>query len=473
MAKIAFVQNLAFEYMGTMYLSSVLKQHSHQAEAFIGDMGPKMICQIRNYNPDLVGFSCVTGLHDWCLKAAREIKKSISAKIIFGGPHPTFFPDVINEGPVDIICRGEGEGAILDIADNIDRGSDYTKTQNCWFLTKSGVIKNDVRPLLEDLDSLPFPDRRIYMDKYPYLKSSQKVVFTGRGCPYNCTYCFNDSLKKIYNNKGKYVRKRSVDNILEEIDLLRAKERVGTIYFQDDVFFIDKNWLGDFTLKYSKKVNLPYICLVRVENIDEESVKLLKESNCKNVFFGIESGCEEFRYKLLKRHITDEQIVKAAALLKKYGIKFRTYNMLGLPGETREDAFKTVHLNTAIKADYPWCSLLYPYPGTEINSYAASRSLILDEPRQKSHPSFFKTSVISSSCRNELINLQKLFFYAVKFPRLEGLIKRLIKLSPNIIFDIMFLISYGWCYLKSENHRIREVISKGVRNVSGFYFKSG
>jgi radical SAM superfamily enzyme YgiQ (UPF0313 family) len=471
MARIAFVQNLAIEYIGTMYLSAALKKHGHNTEVFIGVGNKRMINEIVGYRPDLVGFSCTTGLHRWCLKMAGDIKKLIPAKTIFGGPHPTFFPEIIKEEAVDIVCRGEGEGAIIDLADRMDNREDYTDTLNCWFCHNSRIIKNDVRPLLGDLDSLPFADRKIYAEKYPNLGTSQKVVFAGRGCPYSCSYCFNQKLREIYRGKGAYVRKRSVDNIIEEINLLRVAEDVKTIYFQDDTFFNDGHWLEEFAVKYKREVDIPYICLLRIESVDENSVRLLEESNCRKVFFGIESGSEDLRRNILNRRVTDEQIINGAGFLKKYGIRFRTYNMLGLPGETMEDAFKTVEINTRIGTDYPWCSLLYPYSGTALASYAQENNFISCEREEKPPVSFFKASVINSAHRKEMSNLQKLFFYAVKFPLLKRVIRPLIKIKPNILFDILFLASYGWICFRSEDYKISEVITKGLRNVFRFYFK--
>ncbi|NQU95960.1 MAG: radical SAM protein [Candidatus Omnitrophica bacterium] len=470
--RIAFVQNLAVEYMGVMYLSAALKENSHKTEIFIDNGNRKMFREIKDYNPHLIAFSCTTGLHEWCLNVARELKKIVPAKVILGGSHPTFFPEVIESEFVDIICRGEGDGAILDLANKMEGKSDYTKTPNLWVSVSGKIIKNDVRPLIKNLDLLPFPDRQLYEGKYPYLKTSQKGIFTGRGCPFSCSYCFNDTLRNIYRGKGQYVRKRSVDNVIEEIELLRKEGKVETVYFEDDVFLIGREWFEEFAVKYRHKVNIPYICLLRVESINEQIVKMLKESNCRNVFFGVETGSEEIRFRLLKRRMTDRQIVAAAALLKKYNIGFRTYNILGLPEETIEDAFKTVHLNTSIGTDYPWCSLLYPYPGTEINTYALKRNLISDKADDRSHISFFKSSVIKLDNKNELENLQKLFFYAVKFPRLEGIIRKLIKIKPNFIFSILFLLSYGWCSWKSENHKISEIIVRGIKNIFKLYFKS-
>jgi len=471
MTKVAFVQNLAIEYIGTMYLSAALKAYGHQVEVFIGSDNKQLISEIVSYQPDLLAFSCTTGTESWCLQVASRVREQISVKVILGGPHPTFFPEIINEEPVDIICIGEGDQAIVEIADMLQRGEYSTDIANCWFRIKNEIIKNPPRPLIKNLDSLQFPDRDLYRRKYSFLRSGTLSIFTGRGCPFDCSYCFNKALKDLYKGKGAYVRKRSVDSVIDEIKRFRLNNEIRTVYFYDDTFFVNRNWLAEFAAKYKQQVNIPYICLLRVEQIDEASVALLKDSNCCRVFFGIESGSEELRFKILNRHITDSQIIDAARLFKRYAIPFRTYNMVGLPGETLEDAFKTVKLNIEIGTDYPWCSLFYPYPGTQLNSYADRNKLIDREDLLKGHVTFFKKSIIKSEHNNALSNLQKLFLYAVKFPGLFSYIKKLIQVKANIFFDLLFLAGYGWSYLRSERKSFLEVLRVGVKNVVTFYLK--
>lgn len=471
MARVAFVQNIAFEYLGVMYISSMLKKHGHTVEMFIvGKDEDKAIGEIASFKPDLVGFPCTTGVHRWALKFAGKMKEKASCKVIFGGAHATYFPEVINESAVDIICRSEGEYAVLDIAEKMDRGADLTDTLNCWFKANGKIIKNDQRPLIENLDELPFPDRDLYISKYPFLKRSQKAFLGGRGCPFDCTFCFNHALIKLYKGKGKVVRYRSVDSLIAEIKEVREKYGLRTVYMQDDTFILNKKWVTEFAEKYKKEVGLPFVCLIRADLADESMIKKLSEAGCKNVFFGVEAGSEDLRNSLLKKKVTDEEIRNVAALLKKYGMKCRTYNMLGLPGETLEDAFKTVSINAEIETDYPWCALFHPFPGTELAEYAKEKGL-LDASVDTANPSFFKDSIIKSEHKRELVNLQKLFFYGVKFPSTMPLIKRLIRLRPNIIFDLAFLASYGWCYLLSENLTLREMVSVGIRNVRGFFFE--
>jgi radical SAM superfamily enzyme YgiQ (UPF0313 family) len=231
----------------------------------------------------------------------------------------------------------------------------------------------------------------------------------------------------------------------------------------DDTFIMNIPWLYEFLQRYKKEVNLPLICLIRVDLLNEDVVKRLKSANCYSVFFGIESGNERLRTQILGKRISDEQIVNAAKLLKKYNIKFRAYNMLGIPTETLPDAFETVKINIKINTDYPWCSILQPYPRTKIEEYARSKNL-LSFSNNSISPSFFRESVIDLPHKKELTVLHKLFFPAVKFPRLLPFIKVLIKFPANPFFDLIFIISYAYHYHKSENLSWKEVFDIGLRN---------
>lgn len=471
MARFAFIQNLTFEYLGPMCISALLKKHDHDVRAFIvSDDEDKVLKELVAFRPDLIGFPATTGMHRWALGFARKIKEAgLPGKVVFGGPHATYFPEVIKEPQVDIICRGEGEHAVLELADKIDAGQDFTDTLSCWFKLDGRIIENEQRRLVEDLDELPFPDRELYISKYPHLKRSQKAFMGGRGCPFDCTFCFNHAFVKLYKGKGRILRHRSVDNLLAEIKEVRDRYGLKTVYMQDDTLVLNKKWIMEFAEKYKNEIGLPFVCLIRADLVDEEMAKKLKDAGCKNAFFGIETGSEDLRNLLLKKKITDEEVRNTARLLKKYRIRFRTYNMLGLPGETLEDAFKTVRLNAEIRTDYPWCALFHPFPGTELAEYARGLGL-LDASEDAAAPSFFKDSILKSDYKMELVNLQKLFFYGVKFPSLIPLIKRLIKFNPNIVFEIAFLAGYAWCYLGSENITLTEMFSVGIRNVRKFFF---
>ncbi len=468
MAKIAIVQDIYWEYLGVMYIASVLKRGGHRVEVFIERSDKNLVKGLLDFAPDLTAFPVTTGMHIRAVETAHAIKKFINTKIIFGAYHPTFFPEIISEDCVDIICRGEAEETMLELADRVDRNEDFS-VFNCWVKDGKGIIKKDVRPLVADLDSLPFPDRKLYIAKYPFMKTGQAHVIAGRGCPFSCSFCFNHAFRRLYKDKGEAFRLRSVGNVIEEIKEIKTRFGPKSIYMQDDTFALDKKWVLDFLDSYAKLVKLPFVCMIRVDSVDEKLISRLKEAGCSSVFFGVETGSEALRNSLLNKKITDAQIVETAALLKKYGLRFRTFNMLNLPGESLKDAYKTVELNQKIKTDFPWSSLYYPYPGTELADHALRSNLIEDTP-SKAQPSFFKAGMISSSHKNRLANLQKLFFYAVKFPRLFPLVKKIIGIRPNIFFDFAFLAGYAYNLIKSEGLSFGDTLRIGRRNMGRFFF---
>ena len=142
MARIAFVQNLAVEYLAVMYLSASLKQSGHDADVFILRRSEKNLArQILDFRPDLVAFSCTTGMHHWAVNFAAYLKRLRPVLTIFGGPHPTFCPDLINEPAVDIRCRGEGEETIVEIADKLDAKEPVSDTLNCHVKTNGKILK--------------------------------------------------------------------------------------------------------------------------------------------------------------------------------------------------------------------------------------------------------------------------------------------------------------------------------------------
>jgi len=467
MAKIAFIQNFVYEYLGVMSMAAVLKASGHEVEVFIGKNIGKITNEVKKCGFDIVGFSCTTGNHYWCLKMAASIKDNTKALTVFGGPHPTFFPEIVIEHQVDIVCRGEGEGAILEMANRMDLKKSISDVPGLCFKQESGLTLkcNEVRSLINDLDALPSPDRSLYYKKYPFLNRSQKMFMAGRGCPFKCSYCFNEALQKLYMNKGVYVRYRSVGNVIDEINCTRREYGLQTVYMMDDTFILNKKWLFDFLPKYKKELNLPFICLIRADLATEEIIEALKSANCYAAFFGVESGDENIRNFILDKNISDEQLIETARLLKKYKIRFRTYNMVGLPQEDINKAFSTVDLNIRMKTDYPWCSILQPYPRTPISEFAKDKGILKDSPIREY---FFKDSVLDLPDKEQLANLQKLFFWVVKFPFIKPLVKKLIKLPPNFMFNILFLTGYAYSYYKSERLKIGEMFIIGAKNISTF-----
>jgi len=209
MARFLFLQNYLTEYLGTLGVCSYLKSKGHQAEVAVAGSPKQVRRELARKHPDVVGLYSSIGNLTWVISTLEEIRGNRTngrPLTIVGGPHPTFFPEVIGDWPVDILCRGEGEGAVTDLGDRLDAGEGWSDVANLWVRGDDGkVVCNDVRPLVEDLDTLPPPDRSLYR-RYPFLgKASTKEFITGRGCPYDCTYCMNQR----FNGAGSPTSSRS------------------------------------------------------------------------------------------------------------------------------------------------------------------------------------------------------------------------------------------------------------------------
>lgn len=452
MVTVHFFQEGWYEMIGPQYISAVLKSHGFETTLSVGYKESSLT---RIKDGDIVAFSIMSGMERWALNVAREIKKKRKVKTIFGGPHVTYFPDFIREDGCDVICRGEGEYAMLEFVKTLQDGVNNTSIKNLWFKDKDTIISNPLRELVNNLDDIYFPDRELYYKSYSYFRNNgMKYVIAGRGCPFSCTFCFNEQLKKMYNGLGKYVRWRTPQNVIDEIRNLQKCSKVGSIFFMDDTFSLNKKWLLQFLPLYEKNIGIPFLCLVRADTLDEEICKCLAKGNCKIVGFGIESGDENLRNKVLKKKITDEQICHTAYLLKKYHIKFMTFNMIGLPDETIEQAFKTVEINIKIGTNYPRCGIFTPYPGTILGDMVKNFGLLDGEIEANTK---HKGSIIKNPDRNKFTNLNHLFQFAVRFPLFWPFIKKLVSLPPNIFFKVIWFIMFIYIFTKSELRKSKDV----------------
>ena len=445
--KVLFIYTYNYiEPIGLMYVSSALKRAGH--ETFFFDLGldTGLTSFVRRNRPDMIAYSVVTGNHGMYAQLNRDLKKSFSFFSVFGGPHATFFPKFIDEQGVDAVCRGEGEHALVELAGRLEKKESIRDVENFWIKEGAHIVTNPLRPLEESLDALDFPDRQLIY-RYPaYRKRANKYVLTSRGCPFDCTYCFNHSLKKLYQGKGTFCRKRSVENVIREIELLRDIAPVKTIQFFDDVFILNKSWILDFAREYREKVGIPFICYVRVNLVDEEIIAALKYAGVVTITFAVETADDHLRNAVLKRRITDQQIRTTADLLHKYNIRFFTQNMVGLPGETIDNAFETMRLNAACRPSFSIASIFQPYPGTELTRYAVEKGFY-DGSEEITHDSFYKKSILRLPHRRQFENLSWLFPIGVAFPRMETVIKLLIGLPCGYLYKIIWHVTRGYGYL--------------------------
>ena len=473
MAKVVFCQRIVYSLFGIMTISAVLKKHGHASELVMDFSTDNIVSEILVSRPDIVAFSTLiaNGDLEWAVEIADKLKcKYPDIITVFGNIYPTLFPDETMENTsVDVLCRGEGEFAMLELCNSIDNGSSYDNIPNLHVRTSAGIVRNPMRQLIDNLDDLPFPDRDLYQ-KYNYFSNVNSIdVFAGRACPFNCSYCYNHVLRKTYCGKGTLVRKYSVDYMIAELEEIKNKYNPRSYTFVDELFTIDMEWLREFAEKYRNRIALPFICNVRADTVDEETASLLADAGAFRVCLGLETGNEELRIGLLNKPITDAQYIEASEILHRHKIKFLTTNMIGLPGETVDNAFETIKLNQRIKTDFLYFSVFQPYPKLEITKNAESMGFISHIKLFEFSTTYFKGSSLDQENIGKLVNLHKLFYIAVKFPYLKPLLRQLIKLPANLVFDIIFIVSFGWLQISCFRRNPIQLLTMGLGNLQVFY----
>jgi anaerobic magnesium-protoporphyrin IX monomethyl ester cyclase len=457
--RVLFVaQQIDYEPQGIMHLSSVLKATGHQVELAVGAHHDPLAIA-RGFQPDVAAYSVITGSQRYYLDVNRRIRAHIPGVFsVFGGPHPTFFPEMIEEEGVDGICRGEGEQALLDLLDALARGgTDAALGVDNWSFQHNGdVVTNPVRPYVEDLDSLPFPDRSLVYERDAVAARSKiKRFLTGRGCPYNCTYCFNHALSEIYRGKGRRFRQRSVAHVIEEVRWVRDHYPLEFVVFVDDTFVLSNTWLIEFAVKYPREIGLPFFCNTRANLVTAEQVGLLREAGCHSVSMGIEAATDRLRNDLLKRRMSKEQILEAARLIREGGLRFTTTNMIGLPTSTLQDDFETLELNVQARPSYAHVFIFQPYPRTELGEFTREHGWMAGTFDDIGEVAWDHSVLdFDEAHKHGLTVLQRFFAIGVEWPALVPLIRRLRKLPDNPIFWLLNKLWKGWA-IKYRVHPIR------------------
>jgi radical SAM superfamily enzyme YgiQ (UPF0313 family) len=432
--------------LGVLSLSASLKRAGHQVELLMPNLEQHLYDRVMEFNPDVIGYSVTSGSEQYYLEMNRILSMSLDHVSIFGGPHATFCPEVIEEDGLDAVCLGEADEALVEFCDRLARDEDLTTVQNFWVKQNGTIHKNPVRPLTDDLDSLPFPDRSVLM-KYPgYRRYRNRFFLTSRGCPYQCSYCFNHVMLQLYKGKGKYVRQRSVDNVIAEIHEVQEKYGVGHVYFYDDVLVLDKEWTEEFAEVYPRQVGLPFTGYLRANLVTEELTKQLAKAGCHSVAMAVESGNEEVRNQVLRRRISNHKLEEAIRMVKRAGIRVMTQNMVGLPEEDIDRAIETIELNARCRPDYAWCSIFQPYPGTEAARYCVEKGLI---PAEYAHNVSYQNiaPIKHGQEQKDFQRLHKLFSLAIEFPFLIPHLKRLMRLPLDPLYQVLYRGFKGYTHL--------------------------
>jgi radical SAM superfamily enzyme YgiQ (UPF0313 family) len=437
---------------GIGYLSSALKKNGHTTSLIhiVKEIDKEsFLNRIKKEQPDLVAFTSLSHQFAYVKKLSSWLKETTDILTICGGVHATIDPEeVIATAGIDILCRGEGEYALAELCDKLSSGKDISQIKNIWIKKGGAIIKNDVRSLEVNLNDLPFPDRNLfsYKNLYDY-KIRMLTILAARGCPFSCSYCCNHQYQKLYPHN--YLRSRSVDNVLSEIDeALGWYKDVEFINFVDDTLCMDKKWIEEFCNKFPKRFNLPFHGNTRVNFLDEQMFLLLKKGGCERLDVGIESGNSYMRQQILKRNITEEQIVGAFDLAHKFGIKLSAYNMIGCPFETPQMILETIKLNAKVKPYASHNAIFQPYPNTEAYSLCLANNFI----SEKKVSAFFKETVLNQPqlSKRQVLFFSRYFPIIMKLYDFSGILPKKISLRLRSFIDKSAIrLSRNYIALKS------------------------
>ncbi len=364
---------------GLSYISALLKKHGHQTQVVVlsrllkEDNNKRVDEYIQAFAPQMIGFTSVFSEYNLIRSMAAYIKQHYpNIFLVIGGCHASLNPGEVIEDGFDAVCIGEGEYPLLELADQLEKNMRPAGIPNCWFARENGIEKNPPRAFIEDLSSLPFPDRAMWQQWIQEEPDEIIPIMLGRGCVFNCSYCCNHALRTIA--PGQYVRLRSTDNVIAEVqEIIQLFPKKKYIYFEVESFGIDKRWAYELceklkNLNQSLRQPLSFGVNLRVtRNPDFEALfAACKSSNFTFLNIGLESGSERVRRDILKRDYSNEDLLTTVRLAKKYGLKVMLYNLVGIPGETIADFKETVSLNRACAPDGYFISIFFPYPGTKL-----------------------------------------------------------------------------------------------------------
>ncbi|HPA15348.1 MAG TPA: radical SAM protein [Desulfobacterales bacterium] len=371
---------LGFNY-GVAHIAAILKKAGHDVafRQMCEDLGPlpekdEFIESLRKAAPDMIGFSVVTNQWPYAAKLAGWARQALDVPLVCGGIHATVAGrEVLETGLFDYVFMGEAEDAFLEFVEKYEKGEAVEDIRNMGLTINGAVRINPVRPL-PDLEKLPFKAYEIMdFQKIIDAKNGWVGLMGSRGCPFQCTYCFNHLMVKKYRTDLRcgftelnYIRHFKVQQVIDEIEFLQKNYKNISMYiFDDDLFTFDKAYVKAFCRAYPKVSNLPFVVNGHVGFFDESRASQLAQAGCRIVKFGVESGSPKIRSRIMNRHMSNEKIIEAINHVHRYGMHSSVFIMIGLPFEDPDDVMDTIRfLSRAKPGRFRW-TFFFPFPGTE------------------------------------------------------------------------------------------------------------
>ncbi|MBN2569173.1 MAG: B12-binding domain-containing radical SAM protein [Deltaproteobacteria bacterium] len=372
---------LGFNY-GVSYIAAVLKQAGHHVEfrQICEDLEPlptknEFLQYLKDVNPDIIGFSVVTNQWRYATKLANWAREALTVPLVCGGIHATLAAkEILETGAFDYVFLGESEEAFLEFVEKTSKNESVQHVQNMGMVINGEIQINPVRPL-PDLQCLPVKAYEIFdFQKIIDAKNGWVGLMASRGCPFKCTYCFNPLMVNKYRNdlqcsfnQLNYIRHHSVKQIIDEIIFLQENyKNISTYIFDDDLFTYDKDYVEEFCKTYKKVTDIPFVVNAHVGFFDETRARYLADAGCRIVKFGLESGSDKIRSKVMNRHMSNEKIMEAINYVHQYHMHSSVFIIIGLPNEGRDDVMDTITFLSKLKPGRFRWTFFFPFPGTEL-----------------------------------------------------------------------------------------------------------
>ena len=405
--------------IGLGYLAAVAEKNGHAVsviDCLPVDMDfDEMKKQIVASDPDIIGITSTTSTFLSALQAAHVLKESCpNALTVLGGPHVTFMDiDTLNECPdVDVVVRREGEETLLDLAHYVANEKKLDEVAGITFRKNEKIFQMPDRPLIQNLDELPFPALNHFpLDKYKIYGKTYLPIITSRGCPFQCSFCVSSRMV------GNTLRMRSPKNVVDELEWLKNEHGAEAFVFYDDILTFSKKRIYAICDEIKKrKVGLPWDCTTRVDHVTKELLVKMRDANCQEVFFGVESGCQRILDQVHKK-TSVELNEKAIKWAKEAGLFVAVSVVVGYPGETHETLKQTIDFIHKVKPDDAYLSVAMPFPGTELRTLVEKMGwkMTSDWTRYDTMTPVFESPDLSSG---EIADTRRTFynsFYSVPY----------------------------------------------------------
>jgi radical SAM superfamily enzyme YgiQ (UPF0313 family) len=395
--RVTFVTS-GLEHLGIAALSAYAKAHGHESvlvyepKPFSSNSGPDNALlarlleptpedtahRVAATKPDVIAFSSYTITHRWSVEVARMLKRIAPTPIVFGGPHVSGAPEhSIREPAIDAVVEGEGEETLLDLLACAEKDRfGRTDVPNVWFHGDGAPIRNPVRPLIQDLDTLPWADKAIFYDRMPTFEREFYVI-SRRGCPYRCSFCEYSIFPKQYPGE-KPVRRRSVEHVIAELRHWKARGRARKVFFWDAIFTLDVHWMQEFAAAYRREVGLPFECYTHPHAMSRDMARALADAGCTMVRVGVQTVNSDTLADM-DRKGTRDRVRATVDHLREFGINYSLDHILGLPGEGPEDQREALRFYNDVRPARVVVHWMTYLPGTTAIARARDEGLLSHE----------------------------------------------------------------------------------------------